>query len=332
MQQASQNKLYDIFISHSSKDHKLAIALCHYMETRGLRCWMAPRDIQGGTEYGDAIIKAIKASKIMVVVFTASSNISKAVKHEVERAFHHQLIIIPFRTQNIIPEQSFEFFLSATHWLDAIEGNAEDYFEALYVNCTSLLNVERQHMATASTLVTPRKRKQIITYILAISAVAIISLIAYMVIVHQSQKSSGENLKKDSANIKSSSSNLTKGVPQVTAPTGIPATAIKEPVVHEKMPAEMESALNGVTYDLSTGTDKLLFTVMGAGKVHFSGSIGGYDDVSGTMALIHGNVFKVISGNVSGNIILNEGNQIKGSLIIKSSGMSCTLNLKRVSE
>ena len=64
----------DVFISHSSVDSKLAYAMCDYLEEKGIRCWIAPRDVQGGTEYAEAIIMGIRSCKIMVVLFNKNAN------------------------------------------------------------------------------------------------------------------------------------------------------------------------------------------------------------------------------------------------------------------
>jgi hypothetical protein len=133
------DKKYDIFISHSKEDNKLAVALCHFLEERQFRCWMAPRDVQAGKDYATCIIEAIQSSRIMVVILSEYSNRSHHVRNEVERAFNHQVAILPFRIRDVIPEQSLEYFLSSYHWLDAIEGQAESYFEDLYRHCFALL-------------------------------------------------------------------------------------------------------------------------------------------------------------------------------------------------
>jgi len=138
------DKIYDIFISHSKEDRKLAVALCHFLEEKKLRCWMAPRDVQAGKDYAACIIEGIQLSRIMVVILSEYSNRSHHVRNEVERAFNHQVAILPFRIRDIIPEQSLEYFLSSYHWLDAIEGNAENYFEDLYRHCFALLNADKQ--------------------------------------------------------------------------------------------------------------------------------------------------------------------------------------------
>ena len=43
---------HDIFLSHSSKDKTIADAACAVLEQRGLRCWIAPRDIRPSDDWG----------------------------------------------------------------------------------------------------------------------------------------------------------------------------------------------------------------------------------------------------------------------------------------
>jgi len=41
-----------IFISHSSKDRPTADAICAHLESAGIKCWIAPRDIEPGAIAG----------------------------------------------------------------------------------------------------------------------------------------------------------------------------------------------------------------------------------------------------------------------------------------
>ena len=50
---------WDVFLSYSSKDKPVADAACHALESAGIRCWIAPRDIVPGAEWGASIVKAI---------------------------------------------------------------------------------------------------------------------------------------------------------------------------------------------------------------------------------------------------------------------------------
>ena len=129
----------DVFISHSSLDSKLAYAMCDYLEEKGIRCWIAPRDIPGGVKYGKSIIMGVKTCKIMVVLFNNNANDSEGVETEVERAFHYKLTLIPFKLDETIPSDSLEFSFGSFQWLDATKGNPEDHFDLLYQNCVRVL-------------------------------------------------------------------------------------------------------------------------------------------------------------------------------------------------
>ena len=129
----------DVFISHSSADSKLAYAMCDYLEEKGIRCWIAPRDVQGGTEYAEAIIMGIRNCKIMVVLFNKNANDSIYVKNEVERAFNYKTILIPFKLDQTVSSATLELFLGSVHSLDATKGNPEAHFDLLYQNCARAL-------------------------------------------------------------------------------------------------------------------------------------------------------------------------------------------------
>jgi len=76
---------HDVFISHSAKDKSVANAICAVLESRGVRCWIAPRDVLPGMSWPEAIVDAIEASRVMVLVFSAHANESKQVIREWNR-------------------------------------------------------------------------------------------------------------------------------------------------------------------------------------------------------------------------------------------------------
>jgi hypothetical protein len=87
---------FDTFISYSSEDKPTADALCHRLETRGVRCWVAPRDILPGRDWATSIIEAMDQVQVMVLLLTVKANNSPQVLREVERAVSKGLIIVPF--------------------------------------------------------------------------------------------------------------------------------------------------------------------------------------------------------------------------------------------
>ena len=111
---------HDVFISYSSHDKKVADAACALIERRGHRCWIAPRDIVSGMEWGKAIVDGIRGARVFVLIFSANANRSPQVNREVERAVSHGLPIIPFRIEDVAPSDSLEYFISSQHWLDAL--------------------------------------------------------------------------------------------------------------------------------------------------------------------------------------------------------------------
>lgn len=110
---------YDVFISYSSKDKPTGDATCSVLESKGIRCWIAPRDITPGVDWGEAIIDGINSTKVFVLIFSSHANASQQIKREVERAVSHGLPIIPLRIEDVRPEKALEYFLSVPHWLDA---------------------------------------------------------------------------------------------------------------------------------------------------------------------------------------------------------------------
>src|SRR5580700_10658192 len=65
---------HDVFISHSSLDKLAADAICHGLEAKGIRCWIAPRDQVAGRAYGQQITTAIETAQVMVLIFSDNVN------------------------------------------------------------------------------------------------------------------------------------------------------------------------------------------------------------------------------------------------------------------
>lgn len=93
---------------------------CAALESAGVRCWIAPRDIRAGTEYAEGIVAAIDSCHIMVLIFSSNANASPQIHREIERAVSKGLTIIPFRIEDIAPTRAMEYYLGAIHWLDAL--------------------------------------------------------------------------------------------------------------------------------------------------------------------------------------------------------------------
>jgi lipoprotein NlpI len=138
---------FDVFISYSHKDKTTADAVCAMLESSKIRCWIAPRDIIHGMDWGEGIIDAITGARIMVLIFSGHANVSPQIKREVERAVNRGLPIIPLRIENVPMSKSLEYFLSTPHWLDALTPPIEKHVERLVTSIKALLNINAEGVA-----------------------------------------------------------------------------------------------------------------------------------------------------------------------------------------
>ncbi len=126
---------HDVFISYSAKDKPIADAVCAGLESRSVRCWIAPRDVLTTslrtTDWAPAIIDAIRHTKLMVLVYSSNSNQSDQVRRELDSAMRYDVPILPFRIEDVPVSEKLEWYLSLPHWLDALTPPLEKHIEEL---------------------------------------------------------------------------------------------------------------------------------------------------------------------------------------------------------
>lgn len=133
---------HDVFISYAGDDRTVAAAICSALERRRIRCWIAPRDVIPGSDYGASIVRAITSTTVTVLVFSEHSNGSPHVRREVERSVSHGIPVLPFRVEDVVPSPSLEYFISDAHWLDAMTPPLEKHIDHLAETVELLLAQE----------------------------------------------------------------------------------------------------------------------------------------------------------------------------------------------
>ena len=108
----------DVFVSYASQDAAVANSIVESLESQGLKCWIAPRDVKPGAQYADAIVRAINEAKAVVLVMSGSAVDSAHVAREVERAASKRKPIIAFRIDAAALNPELEYFLSNAQWID----------------------------------------------------------------------------------------------------------------------------------------------------------------------------------------------------------------------
>ncbi len=132
---------HDVFISYAMEDKSSADMACASLESEGINCWIAPRDVLPGRSWGESIINAIKQSKVMVVIFSSHANNSPYIPREVNNAVELGLSVITVRVENVEPSGALELYLDIVHWLDAIDPPLEKQLQRLNDNVGQLLEL-----------------------------------------------------------------------------------------------------------------------------------------------------------------------------------------------
>lgn len=129
---------YDVFISYSTDDQKIAEGVCGYLERNGYRCFVAYRDIPLGVVWAAAITEALDESAMMVVVFSRSFNNSEQTDREIEIASENRIPILTYRVANERMTGAKKYYLKNLNWIDAFP-EPNKYFGQLLVSVEKLI-------------------------------------------------------------------------------------------------------------------------------------------------------------------------------------------------
>jgi serine/threonine-protein kinase len=146
----------DVFVSYASPDRDIAFRIVGYLEKEGIACWVAPRDVPPGLEYGDAILRGIEQSRACVLVLSEQSNESQFVRKEVERAVSKSKPVLPVRIREVTPSGALEFFISSAQWIDAWKSPMEQHLPPLVAAIKSIGQPGAAHVRS-SALPPPRR-------------------------------------------------------------------------------------------------------------------------------------------------------------------------------
>jgi hypothetical protein len=133
---------FDAFISYANNDKATADATCAALESAGIRCWIAPRDIAPGSDWGAAIIEALESCRLFVLIFSSSADTSPQVRNEIVKAASRGVVIVPIRIEDTIPTKSLAYYMGGVHWLDALTPPLERHLHVLVATVTALLKLD----------------------------------------------------------------------------------------------------------------------------------------------------------------------------------------------
>ena len=116
----TEDKRPRLFVSHHSSKYEVALHVEKALARHGVDCWIAPRDVGPGEAFDTAIMKAIRDSAGVLLLFCSQSDKSPHVKRELILADSAHKAIIPLRLEEIVPDD-LAYHLASAQWIDWLE-------------------------------------------------------------------------------------------------------------------------------------------------------------------------------------------------------------------
>jgi len=137
-----------VFISFASKDRQIAMTICDALEHRGIGCWISSRDIQPGGNFQIEIVHAIRAAKVVILVFSGNANNSDEIKKEIVLAGQNHLVVIPVRVEDVTPDDAFAYEFATRQWVDLFD-DWEHSMQRLVDQLVAVAGVQPLQVGTA---------------------------------------------------------------------------------------------------------------------------------------------------------------------------------------
>ena len=103
--------MYNLFVSCSAEDEKMARAIVDRLEMWNVRCWMASHNVLPGRDFVDEIITAIDECDYFVVLLSEESYSSVWVEKEILLALDKHKYIIPLLIDETDLNERFDLML-----------------------------------------------------------------------------------------------------------------------------------------------------------------------------------------------------------------------------
>lgn len=149
---------FDTFISYATPNRDKANEICRYLESIGNRCWIAPRNVRPGKNYGEEIDDGIARSRCFVVVVSSASNNSRYVQREVEMAVSMSKPVFPVRLEDVPIGKSLKFYLASIQVMDIWDGDLDEKLRRLSAAFTDP-TIATDHRFQGQTRVSEKARR-----------------------------------------------------------------------------------------------------------------------------------------------------------------------------
>ena len=179
----------EVFVSYSRSDRERVVELVERMRSAGIGVWVDEGGIHGASLWGQEIVDAIDASKVMVLMISDSSITSDNVVKELSIASEEKKPILPVYLQRSQLPKSMRYQLAGIQHIEFFEGQEDEAFQSMLVSLSRLgvsagetetkqdpppeIVPEDQSTATNAP-VSPGRKSSLVTALLALAVIGLV--------------------------------------------------------------------------------------------------------------------------------------------------------------
>ena len=161
---------HDVYLSYDEKDLETALNVCETLESNGLKCWMKNRDVDDDNRVR-AIIKAIKQTRVLLLIHSKNSKSSKFINNEVNEAFDADKSFLVYYIDDSKLEGGLEYFLKTKPSVNAYP-NPEEKNDILIKLTKNLVKKQKRQDGSIKNIINKNKKA------VAIGVIALVVLVA----------------------------------------------------------------------------------------------------------------------------------------------------------
>ncbi|MDB4668451.1 TIR domain-containing protein [bacterium] len=128
----------EVFVSYARTDRERVVELVERMRSAGIGVWVDEGGIHGASLWGQEIVDAIDASKVMVLMISDSSITSDNVVKELSIASEEKKPILPVYLQRSQLPKSMRYQLAGIQHIEFFEEQEDEAFQSMLVSLSRL--------------------------------------------------------------------------------------------------------------------------------------------------------------------------------------------------
>ncbi len=128
-----------VFVSYTSTDKQIAYEIVEYLESTGISCFIAPRDVEGGKAYASILMKALEECNLVLLIASEAINTSEHVLNEVDVIIEKGKPLLPIFIEDFKLGDDYRYYLGRKQWVVAYPEHISKYFDKIHTNVTENL-------------------------------------------------------------------------------------------------------------------------------------------------------------------------------------------------